>query len=71
MGEYIATAKPDIVVLMSNSATGYIKDGLKEAGFKGEVQEVKDPLTFYKSLDLFVAEGDLVLMQNDWTDNYA
>jgi UDP-N-acetylmuramoyl-tripeptide--D-alanyl-D-alanine ligase len=70
VGQLIAAAQPDIVVLMQNSVTGFIEAGLKKAGFKGEVIVETDPLDFYTHLDLFVAAGDLVLMQNDWTDNY-
>lgn len=70
MGKLIAAAKPDIVVLMQNSVTEYIQSGLGEAGFAGELQVQADPLTFYTNLNHFVASGDLVVMQNDWTDNY-
>lgn len=61
----------DVVVLMQNSVTPYIKAGLEKAGFTGVVQMVQDPLTFYSNLEHVVAAGDVVLMQNDWTDNYA
>lgn len=61
----------DIVVLMDNSVTKYIEFGLKEADFKGKLMIVDNPLEFYSNLDQFVANGDVVLMQNDWTDNYA
>ena len=71
MGRLIATAKPDIVVLMQDSATDDIKKGLAEAGFGGKIAIETDPLLFYENLSHFVATGDLVLMQNDWTDNYA
>jgi UDP-N-acetylmuramoyl-tripeptide--D-alanyl-D-alanine ligase len=71
LGSLIASAHPDIVVLMQNSVTESIKKGLESAGFTGEVRIEKDPLNFYKNLDQFVASGDVVLMQNDWTDNYA
>lgn len=70
VGEYIASAKPDVAVLMQNSVTRYIQAGLIDAGFKGEVLVQDDPLDFYQNLDSFVAKGDVVLMQNDWTDNY-
>lgn len=70
MGELIGLAQPDIVVLMANSVTKYIQTGLKLANFKGELRIENDPLHFYQNLDQFVAAGDLVLMQNDWTDNY-
>jgi UDP-N-acetylmuramoyl-tripeptide--D-alanyl-D-alanine ligase len=71
MGELIATAKPDEVVLMFNSATPSILAGLRDEGYDGEVQVEKDPLLFYTGLDQLIAAGDLILMQNDWTDNYA
>jgi UDP-N-acetylmuramyl pentapeptide synthase len=71
MGELIAEAKPDVVVLMQNSAAAHIKAGLDAAGYKGELTIEPDPLLFYANLSQFVAAGDLVLMQNDWTDNYV
>jgi len=71
MGRLIAGAKPDIVVLMQNSATKYIQAGLEEAKFKGELRIEAQPLEFYTNLEQFIARGDVVLMQNDWTDNYA
>jgi UDP-N-acetylmuramoyl-tripeptide--D-alanyl-D-alanine ligase len=71
MGELIAKAKPDVVVLMKNSVTAYIEEGLIKGGYNGEIQIEDEPLGFYKNLEHFVAAGDVVLMQNDWTDNYA
>lgn len=70
MGRLIAAAHPDIVVLMDNSATASIQAGLAEGKYAGQVVVAADPLEFYTNLPLFVANGDLVLMQNDWTDNY-
>lgn len=71
MGELIAVATPDLVVLMQNSVTDYIKAGLDSAHFTGDLQVETNPLDFYTNLNHIVAAGDLVLMQNDWTDNYA
>jgi UDP-N-acetylmuramyl pentapeptide synthase len=71
MGALIAAAKPNIVILMKNSATESIEKGLLKAGFAGEVRIEKDPLSFYTNLDQFIATGDVIMMQNDWTDNYA
>ncbi|HEY5668108.1 MAG TPA: Mur ligase family protein [Candidatus Saccharimonadales bacterium] len=71
MGKLIAQASPDIVVLMKNSATDPIMRGLRAAGFSKEIVVEDDPLSFYTNLQAFVAAGDVVLMQNDWTDNYA
>ncbi|HVX56672.1 MAG TPA: Mur ligase family protein, partial [Candidatus Saccharimonadales bacterium] len=71
VGALIAEARPDVVVLMQNSVTDYIKQGLGAAHFHGELRVESDPLDFYTNLNHFVASGDLVVMQNDWTDNYA
>ena len=68
LGEAIADASPDKVILMRHSVTPFILDGLRD--FKGELIVEDDPLDFYANLDKFVAAGDLVLMQNDWPDNY-
>jgi UDP-N-acetylmuramoyl-tripeptide--D-alanyl-D-alanine ligase len=70
-GELIAGSGADIVVLMKDSATKYLSAGLESAGFKGELRIEPEPLKFYSNLSEFVAAGDLVLLQNDWTDNYA
>jgi len=61
----------DVVVLMKNSVTDYICDGLKKEKFDGKLIIIDNPLEFYSNLEHFVAVGDVVLMQNDWTDNYA
>lgn len=71
MGKLIAAAQPDLVVLMKNSVTELIKQGLTAGKFKGELRIETNPLDFYTNLGHFVATGDLVVMQNDWPDNYA
>ncbi|MHB1865305.1 MAG: Mur ligase family protein [Candidatus Saccharimonadales bacterium] len=71
MGKLIGDANPDLVVLMDNSVTNYIISGLKNVGYAGEIRRESDPLVFYRNIQDFVATGDLVLMQNDWTDNYS
>lgn len=70
MGQLIAEAKPDVVVLMKNSVTQYIEAGLHNKNYQGEIRTETKPLEFYTNLDQFIAKDDLVLMQNDWTDNY-
>lgn len=68
LGETIKKTNPDIVVLMKHSVTEDIIGGL--SGYRGQLVIEEDPLNFYTNLDKFVAAGDLVLMQNDWPDNY-
>jgi UDP-N-acetylmuramyl pentapeptide synthase len=71
LGKLIVQAKLDVVVLMQNSVCGFIRKSLEVNDFKGELRIESDPLNFYNNLQYEVAAGDLVLMQNDWTDNYA
>lgn len=71
IGEYIAHAQPDMVILMKNSVLPYIKTGLESGDYQGELRIETDPLEFYNNLKHFIAAGDVVLMQNDWPDNYA
>lgn len=61
----------DEVVLMQNSTTEYIKQGLEKAKFAGTLTIIDNPLAFYQNIANFVADGDVVLMQNDWPDNYV
>lgn len=71
LGVYIAKASPDRVVLMKNSTTASIQKGLESQNYSGEVSVESNPLNFYTNLQHFVAVGDVVLLQNDWTDNYS
>ena len=71
IGELIAAAKPDMVVLMKNSVMPYIKAGLEAGNYDGELRIETDPLDFYTNMKHFIAAGDIVLLQNDWPDNYA
>ena len=70
LGGLIARAQPNKTVLMENSVTAYIKDGLKQANYKGKVTTETNPLEFYTNIEHFLASGDVLLMQNDWPDNY-
>jgi len=70
MGQLIAKSDADIVVLMKNSVTQYIKKGLEGGGYKKKLMIEENPLRFYKNLSQFIASGDVVLMQNDWPDQY-
>lgn len=71
LGQAIAQTQPDKVVLMQNSATEFIREGMETGGFKGVLEIIENPLEYYTSIEHTVASGDVVLMQNDWTDSYA
>ncbi|MCL2094923.1 Mur ligase family protein [Candidatus Saccharibacteria bacterium] len=60
----------DAVVLMQNSVTGNIEQGLNDVKWSGELVISDNPLEFYENLTAMLARGDIMLLQNDWTDNY-
>lgn len=61
----------DIVVLIRNSVTEFIEKGLLESGFNKEnIIWFENGKETYSSLRTFVKGGDVVMMQNDWSDNY-
>ena len=70
IGRLIASTNLHRVVLMKNTVTSFIVAGLNKAGYKGELDIRTDPLEYYTHLEQYVAAGDLVMLQNDWTDNY-
>jgi len=71
IGAQLVRAGIEKVVLMRNSVTPYIEAGLKDAGFKGELIWFDDAPAGYAALRQITASGDIVLMQNDWPDQYA
>lgn len=71
IAQKIRDVAPDLVVLMKNSATEIIQKELSALNYEGEIKIENDPLNFYQNIDKVVAAGDLLMMQNDWTDNYS
>lgn len=71
IGIAISKSKPDKVVLMKNSSTAYIEEGILAGGYKGPVEVRDDPLDFYSNIEHYIAAGDVWLLQNDLPDNYA
>lgn len=71
IGRQLAQAKIDLVVLVENSVTPHIQTGLHAANFQGKLMTFPDALTCLAALPNLTKDGDVVLMQNDWPDNYA
>lgn len=70
IGKKLAKANIEKVILIKNSVTSYIEQGLKEEGYKGEVIWFGDALAAFDALTLLTVKGDIVLLQNDWPDQY-
>lgn len=71
IGKELAAAHIEKVVLIRNSVTPYLAQGLAEAHYSGEVLWFDDALSAFAALPHLTAAGDVVLLQNDWPDQYA
>lgn len=71
IGKGLASAGIDKVVLIRTSATPHVENGLKQAGFKGDVLWYEDMPSALNALRALTLPGDIVLVQNDWPDQYA
>ena len=70
LGKLISQCAPDKVVLIRNSVSKIIVESLKNHNFAGQVEIQDDPLEYYSNIEQTIDSGDVLLMQNDWTDNY-
>lgn len=71
IGKELAEAAIEKVVLIRNSVTPHIEAGLKSSGFKGELLWYTDMPSCLNALRSLTLPGDIILIQNDWPDQYA
>lgn len=61
----------DIVILIRNSTTAFIMEGLISANFKKQnILWFANVVYAHAALPHILKKGDVVLFQNDWPDNY-
>jgi UDP-N-acetylmuramoyl-tripeptide--D-alanyl-D-alanine ligase len=61
----------NLVVLIQNSVTSYIEQGLLAGGFaKDNILYFKTATEAHEEIQKLTKPGDVVLFQNDWPDNY-
>lgn len=70
IGRQLTTARIEKVILIRNSVTPFIEKGLKETNYAGEIVWFDDGLSAYRALPQMTVKGDIVLLQNDWPDQY-
>jgi UDP-N-acetylmuramoyl-tripeptide--D-alanyl-D-alanine ligase len=62
----------DLVILVDNSVTPFIAQGLIATGFPDAgIIRYPDALSMHAGFGKHIKPGDVVLFQNDWTDNYV
>lgn len=69
-GKSLARAHIEKIVLIKNSVTPYIEKGLHEQGYGGEIMWFDDALFAFSALPHMTVRGDVILLQNDWPDQY-
>lgn len=70
LGRQLADAGIEKVVLIENSVTALIENGLEEGHFNGDVLRFNDMPQALAALSHSTVQGDVVLIQNDWPDQY-
>lgn len=70
IGVKLAKANINKVVLIKNSVTPYIEKGLNKGNFEGEIIKYNDAKTAFNSIKHLTIKNDLVVLQNDWPDQY-
>lgn len=71
IGQKLAQSGIENVILIKNSVTPDIEFGLRENNYTGKVTKFDDALTAFQSIQHITTVGDVVLLQNDWPDQYA
>jgi UDP-N-acetylmuramoyl-tripeptide--D-alanyl-D-alanine ligase len=71
IGGQLAKAGIENVVLIKNSVTPYIERGLEKAGYSGKILRFEDMPKALTALQHMTVPTDVVLIQNDWPDQYA
>ena len=68
---YLLGQAADIVILIRNSVTPYIAEGLKRTNFdERNLKWFATAQEAHASMSVMIQPGDVVLFQNDWPDNY-
>ena len=70
IGRELAEAGIEKVILIKDSVTPHIEHGLKMSSYKGEILWFDNALAAFAALPLMTVRGDVVLLQNDWPDQY-
>ena len=70
IGRKLAKAQIEKVILIRNSVTKFIEQGLQEINYKGDILWFDDELAALRALPRLTVFGDLVVLQNDWPDQY-
>ena len=71
IGKQLAKTGIEKVVLIRTSVASYMESGLQAGDFKGEILRYDDMPSALAALRALALPGDVILIQNDWPDQYA
>lgn len=71
IGEKLAKAGIEKIILIKNSVTPYIEQGLKENNYNGEIKWFSKAIDAFAALPTITVNGDIIVLQNDWPDQYT
>ena len=71
IGKQLAETKIEHILLIKNSVTPFIADEIEKAGHGVKIRWFADMPSALVALPQMTVVGDIVLLQNDWSDNYA
>lgn len=71
IGLWLATAGIEHVMLIKNSVTPFINEGLQHGHYQGQTHWFDHGPLALNALPHLTVAGDVVLLQNDWPDQYA
>ena len=71
IGRLLAESGIERVILVRNSATPAIAEGLEQGGFKGQLLWYDDGPASFAAIPSLAKAGDVVFLQNDWSDHFA
>lgn len=61
----------DVIMLIKNSVTPFIAEGLKMSGYPKEIVWYDTAQALHEALARIIKPHDVVVFQNDWGDNYV
>lgn len=70
IGKKLAEAGIEKIVLIRDSVTPFIEQGLKENNYRGDILWFDNAPACFQALPHLTVKGDVVLLQNDWPDQY-
>jgi UDP-N-acetylmuramoyl-tripeptide--D-alanyl-D-alanine ligase len=70
IGRELGESGIEKVILVRNSVTPFIENGLRRSKYAGDIIFFDDALKMFKALPAMTVSGDIVAIQNDWPDQY-